>query len=1091
MLKKFLNNIFAVTALLFFVSSLHAQISEGGIPPSFISSGNRSSLQSVKELTPYSVKNPFTVSQLLEDEDASGENLPERVGVLLAADISLTGDGVWTTLPDGERICRLRVKSAGAIAMSVYYKRFYIPEGGRLFIYNDDHTQVLGAYTSGANPGGGAFSSEFVAGDDITFEYVASEEGGESPQIEISDICYGYKNLSVKASADLSCMVDINCPEGDAWQSEKEGVVKMVTVIGRYSYLCTSTLLNNTAVDFKPYMYTAFHCLKDGSRVVSDAELMLSQFYFNYEMVSCKGDVVRDYTSLIGCQFLKGSDLSGGLDQALLLMTSKIPSGLNPYFNGWDRGEAPAQSGVGIHHPQGVVKKISTFTSPAVSGTWVSSSATGATDGHWIARFTRTQSGYSATEQGSSGSALFNQEHNVVGTLTGGSSSCSNPGGSNYYGKLQRFFGTISQYLDPKGSGIVKFPGRRMLEEKPAPEITATAWNADYTAVTLSWEVPEELPLSYLVYRNGVEVARSMGLSFTETGLYVGLHEYQVAAVYDDGVVSAKSDPVRMFKHPSAAPGNITVARVGEKDIKVEWSEPIAEQQIFWGSGEAAYIGGYSGNKFPLYFGQQWMPSDLEDVDLRTITKVRFFENADVDYAIYIKQGNRVYTETVERSSQDRYLEKTLSVPFVVDASEKLICAIKVLKADNSYYLTTDNADVVANRGNLFSTDGNTWESATNNNFYIKFYLSSVKGEAESLKEDDKQVNRHLLQMSNEFVFSPVSAVKLKAAPGSAMVASSRPAGFISPDYSVYRNGEYAASLDSGEYSFTDTNLEQGNEYTYKISAEYGNESEASLESSPFLLSTQSFDADIKTLAVNGGNISVSPEKNSYDLALDCSVSSAEIAVTAHPGAAVTVNGCVNTVDVRAGGKYSIPIEITSESRENVKSYMLYMYKLPGNIIFKRWDDVLVVINNPENNGGLGFASYKWYRNDVALDASSQYIIIPSDNRASDVYRVELVTVEGVIVRSCGQSFGGGTADIRLYPTTVNGGDDITLYMDPACGNPERATVMISDMSGKVNTVPVSGEYSKITAPSGAGTYVVKVFAEDGTTGEFKIRVIR
>ncbi|MEG1573770.1 MAG: hypothetical protein RR341_01670 [Bacteroidales bacterium] len=1093
MMVKFINKLFIVMVMLIFAPLIRAQISEGGVPPSFVYSLKDPSLKADMEITPYRIKNPFSLSQLMEDEAISGNGLPERVGILLAAGLSLSDAGEWTKLSTGEMICRLRVQSQGAIAISLYYKRFYIPEGGRLFIYNKSHTQLLGAYTSRTNPDGGLFSSEFVAGDDIILEYAAPEINNEAPQIEISDICYGYKNLRVLNGVDISCMVDINCPEGNDWKNEKDGVVKMITVIGRYSYLCTATLLNNTSEDFKPYMYTAFHCLKDDYKFVSTTELLQSQFYFNYETTSCMGDMIRDYTSIIGCEFLEGSDLNGGLDQALLLMKGRIPSGLNPYFNGWDRGVEASESGVCIHHPQGSVKKISTFTSPAVSYTWRSPGVTGFNDGHWSVHFVRTSNGFSVTEKGSSGSSLFNQEHNVVGSLTGGSSSCSNLNGINCYGKLHLFFDNVSKYLDPLGKGWGKLNGCHMLNVRPAPRNLSARWSNDRTEVTLTWEAPDKIPLSYVIYRNDLEVGRGSALSFTESGLYAGLHEYQVVALYENDEKSAKSAAVMVEKHIIAPPRNISATRVGEQDVEVKWNLPIAEQQIFWGSGKSGNWGGYSGNVFPFYFGQQWSPSDLKCVDRCTITKVKFFEHANVNYAIYIEQGDRIYTEEVERSDKNRDIEKLLSVPFVVDASQKLICAVKVLKADNKYYLTTDAAPALPNRGNIFSIDGKKWNALTSNNFYLKFSLSSVMGEEKFAARGDVQTEIVSAEEEHNFIFSTVNSLKSDVVSEGAIVASSRPVGFMAPCYDVYRNGGLF-SLGAVEKSVKDIGVEKGKSYIYKVSARYGDEGEDFSESAPFFLKPESFDANIKSLVVNGVEASLVSGELRYNIALDCDVSKATIFVsTLHSGAVVKINdkiGRTYTEDVDAG-KHVVPVEVISESGENAKSYALGIYKLPDNIILKRWDDVLVVANNPEINGGFRFSSYKWYRNGVVLDALSQYITLPANKSSADVYMVELVTEDGVIVKSCGQKFDLGATRIQLYPTSVKGGDVVTLYIDQDCGLPERATVVISDMGGRINTVPVTGRCSKIIVPSVVGTYIVKVFASDGTVGEFKIRVIK
>ena len=247
------------------VFPLLAQTGFGGTPPSW--SIPKTKLKSNTELKSHVISSPFTIEQLLKDEEES-DDMPERVGINLSTNLSLAEDGEWDELPSGERICRLKIESFGALAISLYYSKFEIPQGAQLYIYNGEHTHLLGAYTSKTNPSGEAFATEFVAGDNLILEYVASSLY-DRPEIIIEKICYGYKNLKVATSDKLSCMVDVVCSEGANWNAEKDGVVKMITTIGNYSYLCSGTLLNNTSEDCTPYLYTAFHCLVGDGRVAS------------------------------------------------------------------------------------------------------------------------------------------------------------------------------------------------------------------------------------------------------------------------------------------------------------------------------------------------------------------------------------------------------------------------------------------------------------------------------------------------------------------------------------------------------------------------------------------------------------------------------------------------------------------------------------------------------------------------------------------------------------------------------------------------------------------------------------------------------
>ncbi|MDH6341454.1 PKD repeat protein [Parabacteroides sp. PFB2-12] len=459
-----------------------AQISEGGLPPSF----EHPSLSLRQATVPFTAKVDFDVNTLIrEDLERETMGVPLRAAISIPENISLMQKGEWATLSNGQQILRYTIHAPGAIATLLTYEEFYIPEGGKLFIYNADQTQVLGAYTSRTNPSGGQFSTQLLSGDEFTLEYVSPYKANENifvavehqPRINISGIGYGYNYMEtydtrpqLRAGESGKCMVDINCEEGDDWQVEKTGVAKSLTRIGGASggwYLCSGTLINNTAQDLTPFFLTASHCFTDNKGVdVSAEDLLMAQYYFDYEYDTCGSLVVRsDVKTLIGSEMLVRIPIEGASDGALLKLETQPD--WQVYFNGWDRTNTPMTSGVGIHHPQGDVKKISTVTTPAVDASWAGSDGSrGAENAHWNVYFSQTQNGYSVTEGGSSGSPLFNQDGLVVGTLSGGSSSCSAPNGRNLYGKLYYHWDQVNDldlqmaaYLDKGATGATRLEG--------------------------------------------------------------------------------------------------------------------------------------------------------------------------------------------------------------------------------------------------------------------------------------------------------------------------------------------------------------------------------------------------------------------------------------------------------------------------------------------------------------------------------------------------------------------------------------------------------------------------------------------------------
>lgn len=1042
--------------------SLFAQVSFGGTPPSW--NQTKSKLKTAKELKSNLIENPFSIEQLIEDEKMS-EILPERVGINLATRLSVTEDGEWEMLPSGEKICRLKIVSPSAVAISVYYSKFNIPQGAKLYIYNGDYSHLLGAYTKQTNPSGEEFATEFVAGDNLIFEYVASAQD-EEPQIEIEKICYGYKNLRVVENDKLVCMVDVNCSEGDNWQDEKDGVIKMVTTIGNYTFLCSATLLNNTAEDFIPYIYTAFHCLEGNGATASAIDLKQTIFYFNYETTECGSDQIKETTALVGCTFLEGKSLSSedGLDQALLLMTSKFPNTLVPYFNGWNVGTTPPQKGVSIHHPKGSVKKISTYIIPAVSDTWPSVNSSRGVNAHWVVEFTRTANGYSVTEGGSSGSPLFNQEKLVTGALTGGNSSCVTPDGSNYYGKIERFWKYISRYLDPLNSGVSSFTGKRKGEIIPSPKSLNAEWIENASRAKLTWMVPDNPPTNYIVYRNGVIVGRPISNSFVDKDLYTGKHVYEVSAYYEnEKYESPRSNQTELIKHPIVTPNIDLIERISENNIVLNWSITQSEQKIFWGSGKTSR-GISTTNALPLYFGQMWSSSDLEGLDGYTIKRVETSCLANVSYTLYIRQGSNIYTQNIPVCSTDEDIEIVLDREFVLDAKNPLYCSLRVNSGDGRL-VKVDGEDIVEGKGNMVSFDGYKWMSLdTKGNILIKAVISPPLTRFNGTED-----------VSN---FS------------TDVVSSSLPCQFKGPkEFLLYCNQELIATFSGNTFKRTETNLPRGKEYEYRIEALYSDGEVRTSTPYKFYLSEKSFTSQIENIVVNGIELSMGKD-NQYHYSASCSNDYADIYVTPKSNGEVIIDGAHQdsyTKDISSGGKYSMPITIISESGESRTEYILNLYKLPENILFKRWSDVLSINNNPENNGALNFVEFEWYMNGEKLPSTEPYVTLPKGTNSNDLFAVKVVTEEGVELESCEMSFDDEECGMLLYPTVVNRGDDIFINISA----PESLSVVstLTHVSGQMQTLYLELGENLIKAPQTSGTYIVNTCFLNGETKSIKFMV--
>ncbi len=454
----------------------NAQISQGGTPPSIkYNLNNSASIDKV-------VLKPLDLSYVLSEQGKYAEEgkMP-RIGYSLLTDLSLENAGTWTELPNHEgRIWQLQIKSPSALALSVYFDKFHLPVGTKLFLYNEDKTQVIGSFTWLNNDPSGLFATEMIYGDIVNLEYVEPERVLSKPDFHINEIGYIYQGVMVRKNTNWtepseSCEVNINCsPVGDNWQDEKKGVALIQVKIGGSYYLCTGSLINNTNQNCTPYFLSAYHCY-DGA-TASDLNQWI--FYFNYESSTCTTPSTEPSSnSMTGCTLKASADINSGSDFILLQLNQTVPTSYNPYMNGWDRNNSVTGPGAGIHHPAGSIKKISTYNS-ASSSTYSGS----ASNAHWRVVWVSNSNGWGVTEGGSSGSPLFNASGNIVGTLTGGGSYCTAQSQPDYYGKLyyhwdQNAGGTTTQlktWLDPAGSNPTSLAGKNCASSNPVAAFTGT-----------------------------------------------------------------------------------------------------------------------------------------------------------------------------------------------------------------------------------------------------------------------------------------------------------------------------------------------------------------------------------------------------------------------------------------------------------------------------------------------------------------------------------------------------------------------------------------------------------------------------------------
>jgi lysyl endopeptidase len=378
---------------------------------------------------------------------------PFQFAVGATVDFTLVNSGTWQTLADG-RVWRLRIRSPGALSLSLGITRFEMPEGAKLWIYDPAHQHVEGPYTLRNRSQRGSLWTPVIDGDEVVVE-VFVPTGVAQPVVEISRTNQGFRpfgKAGVTGHTEGMCEKDVICPEGNPWRDQIRAVAVYTIQNNNGTGTCSGTLLNNTKLNFRPFVLSANHCLNHNG---DPASIVV---YWNFQAAKCGTHGPGSLTDNQTGATLRASYAPS--DFALFELNSMPDPAFNVWYAGWDASGRVPPSTASIHHPSADVKAISLSNSSPQSADYTGNPPDfGALDpkgNHW-----RVEWSTGVTEGGSSGSCLFATDTGrCIGQLHGGPSKCVGPNiGPNphdYYGMLRWSWEggktpdtSLSGWLDP------------------------------------------------------------------------------------------------------------------------------------------------------------------------------------------------------------------------------------------------------------------------------------------------------------------------------------------------------------------------------------------------------------------------------------------------------------------------------------------------------------------------------------------------------------------------------------------------------------------------------------------------------------------
>jgi lysyl endopeptidase len=353
------------------------------------------------------------VITLQESSDSTHQSYTEKAVFAFKHSVNFNpiNSGEWHHTNNGS-IWRLGIVCKGAYSIYATFELNSISPSSAIFMYSPNYEDFKGPFMA-TKLNWKTISLPAIKGDTLIIELNTPNIEPSIDEFTITKIFHdfanglGNNNRSLLKNNNL-CFEDINGSNGKYWQTEKRAVCKIVSD----GQLSTGTLVGNTSGNTTPYILTANHTLFDASHAQE------ALFYFNDD---------TDLESAINSnneQCVSGGELVATsvkrLDFSLIRLNTPPPAHYRAYYAGWDSRLQQPLGSVCIHHLGGQAKQIAVDVNKSTIADYKAGydARSFLHVGNWEA---------GTTSFGSSGAPLFNKEHRLVGSLTGGKATCTNP----------------------------------------------------------------------------------------------------------------------------------------------------------------------------------------------------------------------------------------------------------------------------------------------------------------------------------------------------------------------------------------------------------------------------------------------------------------------------------------------------------------------------------------------------------------------------------------------------------------------------------------------------------------------------------------
>ncbi|MGE6356418.1 T9SS type A sorting domain-containing protein [Flavobacterium sp. NPDC079362] len=245
------------------------------------------------------------------------------------------------------------------------------------------------------------------------------------------------------------------------------------------------------------------------------------------------------------------------------------------------------------------------------------------------------------------------------------------------------------------------------------------------------------------------------------------------------------------------------------------------------------------------------------------------------------------------------------------------------------------------------------------------------------------------------------------------------------------------------------------------------------------------------------GNQSFENPQQQINHLLDCGQSNPTITIQTENNSSLVFPASTFTIQTPKVGVYKQDVTVTSQDGTISKNYVIIVERRFNffDIVQQKFNNVLLVNNNPQTNGGYEFVSYKWFKDGQLISTGQSY---SAGNNITDTldatanYSVKMTTKDGLVLQTCSAVIQKlNSFQAKLYPNPIQAGQTITIDADYSVQELEKMHISIYSISGSlIQTIESSTAKTQMQLPPSLqnGTYIVILETSD-TKKSFKVIV--